>query len=86
MVLVRLNTNILCDAKLLWQSTCNYTRLNTYINPDRTHIEMDGFKKYRKYRRNNTNKNSSVPCILSAINHHVMSIVSTVMSPLRIAL
>ena len=61
LVLVRLapledRLNILRDTKLLRQSTCDYTRLNIYINSDRTRIEMEEFKKSRTYRRNHAKK------------------------------
>ena len=86
LVLARLATqedrlNILRDAKLLRQSTCDYTHLNIYINPDRTHIEMKEFKKSRTYRHNHAKKNS-VPGSLPAYNSPVMSAVSTIVSPL----
>ena len=91
LMLVRLATledrlNILRDAKLLRQSTCDYTRLNIYINPDRTRIEMEEFKKSCTYRRNQAKKNS-VSGSLPANNPPVMSAVSTaIVSPLRVVM
>ena len=90
LVLVRLATqedrlNILRDAKLLRQSTCNYTHLNIYINPDCIRIEMEEFKKSRTYRRNQVKKNS-VPGSLPANNPPVMFAVSTIISPFRVVM
>jgi hypothetical protein len=44
---------ILRNAKHLRQLTCEYTRANVYINPDRTPMEREEYKQYRASRSNN---------------------------------
>ena len=71
--------DILQDAKLVRKSKNEYARNNVYINPDRTRMESEEFKKHRTSHRQSTSHDISAPQAIT-VNPNLTT-VKTIASP-----